>query len=498
MSLQSVLMTRLIKVGIQVRSSIILGEAHQSLCCHSLCLIEGILRLQCSQSLLTFVRSHARYCSNLMDKASLPTKNHFTRSSLICGRCQATCRIFPRGRAVPRVNGAFTAPMGDPCVTSCACSRQWHFDPAHEISDSSHLSIWHSVFASFGVWGCSGTLVTVFGVWRNLWETSSNIFLILFALTLVRLKLDHIRSEGWLTWKIRESDTWSPCVCHLEELLRVTIRFRIAMSANETPRKTGEKITRVIDQLNSRWNLQLPRLHGIEARDAKNADDVQRKCSSRIRAACWLNNVNMNSVMEDFEDRATSIYTAWICMWRIFDFDAHQKLKFHLTNATFTSTVKPSQQSGTLPRLPVTKLSSKDFALSRSRDLTPEQRRQLCEALLNLIDDECKLAHESDAYSRTSAISNPTISANPSVFSAGSSTAKTCGGPRSTGSFYTACDKNIEPDPKLLMSSTRTSTDGQSSKKRAASAASLASTKVCKISACILRVYWCIVDFEAF
>lgn len=82
---------------------------------------------------------------------------------------------------------------------------------------------------------------------------------------------------------------------------------------DETPRKTGEKIDRVIDRLNAKWDLQIPRLRGVKATNAANGTNIQRKCSSRIRAVCWRDSVNIDSVVADFEERADSMHTEWVC-----------------------------------------------------------------------------------------------------------------------------------------------------------------------------------------
>lgn len=81
----------------------------------------------------------------------------------------------------------------------------------------------------------------------------------------------------------------------------------------KTPQKSGEKIDQVIDRLNARWNLQLPRLRGEEAQRAGNDTELARKCSSRIRALCWKNNVNIDGVLDDFDDTAAQMHSEWIC-----------------------------------------------------------------------------------------------------------------------------------------------------------------------------------------
>lgn len=83
--------------------------------------------------------------------------------------------------------------------------------------------------------------------------------------------------------------------------------------AQRTPSKTGQEIDRHIAYLNATWDLRLPRLHGKEAQDAEESDEYARKCSARIRALCWCGQVNVDSVIADFEERAQTLKSEWIC-----------------------------------------------------------------------------------------------------------------------------------------------------------------------------------------
>ena len=81
----------------------------------------------------------------------------------------------------------------------------------------------------------------------------------------------------------------------------------------DTPKKTGKHIDDIINHLNAVWNLGIPRLHGIEAHGAGDDSELKRKCSSRIRALCWKNIVNLQGVIEDFEERAKQLNSEWKC-----------------------------------------------------------------------------------------------------------------------------------------------------------------------------------------
>lgn len=101
---------------------------------------------------------------------------------------------------------------------------------------------------------------------------------------------------------------------------------------------------------------------------------------------------------------------------------------------------KPSQQSGTLPSLPVTKSFLKRDAVSKSR-LTPQNRVALIEILAGLLEDEYKLATESDTYQRTSFASENNTSRPPSFTSHPSTSGRTSF--TSKSSYTTACETRV-------------------------------------------------------
>ena len=81
----------------------------------------------------------------------------------------------------------------------------------------------------------------------------------------------------------------------------------------ETPHKVTLEIDAAIDELNAKWNLSLPKLHGVEARRPGNDSDVARKCSLRIRHFCWKGNVSISKIIEDFDERAAQKCSDWGC-----------------------------------------------------------------------------------------------------------------------------------------------------------------------------------------
>lgn len=143
-----------------------------------------------------------------------------------------------------------------------------------------------------------------------------------------------------------------------------------------TPKKTGQKIDQVIDSLNAKWDLQLPRLHGADATEEASRGSFAKRCSSRIRYLCFRTE-NIDSILADYEARARTIYTQWV--------------------------LKPSQEPGTLPILPVTKsFLSRDIHSKREAGIaqvTPTQRGQLQKLLFKILDEEYNLALISNSYS---------------------------------------------------------------------------------------------------
>lgn len=72
--------------------------------------------------------------------------------------------------------------------------------------------------------------------------------------------------------------------------------------------------------------------------------------------------------------------------------------------------VKPSQTPGTLPTLKVTKSFLRRDAISKSQNLSPQQRETLLEVLCGLLNEEHELAKESELYQRTPSLSADQIS----------------------------------------------------------------------------------------
>lgn len=145
----------------------------------------------------------------------------------------------------------------------------------------------------------------------------------------------------------------------------------------ETPHHVRDKVDTAIDRLNARWDLQLPRLHGPEARAAEGQPPLAKKCSAKIRYLCFRP-VNLDSLIDEFDVKAGQLFSDWV--W------------------------KPSQERGTLPTLPVKKsFVERDLRSkykSGSVHLTDNQRQELLQHLHLGLDDGYQLARTTDAYER--------------------------------------------------------------------------------------------------
>ena len=147
------------------------------------------------------------------------------------------------------------------------------------------------------------------------------------------------------------------------------------MPVPETPKAVRRNFDQVIDRLNSRWDLGLPRLHGRVAVLAENEEVVPRRITSRIRFLCFRPQLNLERLLDDFEDWAKQIKSDWV--------------------------FKPRQDAGTLPHLPNDKSKLYEASLAKPLRLTSAQRKHLLHYLDKLLDDEYQLSHDSAAYQRS-------------------------------------------------------------------------------------------------
>lgn len=148
------------------------------------------------------------------------------------------------------------------------------------------------------------------------------------------------------------------------------------MSTPETPKPGRRNFDLVIDRLNSRWDLQLPRIHGRVAELAESEGPLPRRITSRIRFLCFRPQLNLEALIADFEEKAEEVKSNWV--------------------------FKPQQEAGTLPRLPNDKSRLFKESLAKPFQLTSSQRKELLLYLDKLLDDEYQLSRDSPTYQRSS------------------------------------------------------------------------------------------------
>ena len=159
----------------------------------------------------------------------------------------------------------------------------------------------------------------------------------------------------------------------------------------ETPKEKGRVVDKILQRLNSDWDLQLPRLHGKAAEAAESTNAVAKKCSARIRYLCFRHD-DLESLIEEYDSTARQLYSQW---------------RF-----------KPRQEKGTLPILPVKKsglagdvVKKRNLGLVR---LSPSQRQDLLQLLDRTLEDDYLLARDSDSFSVTPAPATPALAKFPS------------------------------------------------------------------------------------
>ena len=147
------------------------------------------------------------------------------------------------------------------------------------------------------------------------------------------------------------------------------------MPLPETPKPIRRSFDRVIDRLNGRWDLQLPRLHGRVADSAENEEELPRRITSRIRFLCFRPHLNLERLLDDFEKYSNRVRSDWV--------------------------FKPNQEVGTLPNLPNDKSRLFEESLAKPLRLTSAQRKELLCYIDKLLADEYRLSHDSAAYQRS-------------------------------------------------------------------------------------------------
>ena len=143
----------------------------------------------------------------------------------------------------------------------------------------------------------------------------------------------------------------------------------------QTPEIVRQRYDNTVDGLNARWDLQLPRLYGRPGDLAGKEDKLVLRCVSRIRYLCCRSLSILKGLIDDFEDYAKYMKSGWV--------------------------LKPLQEAGTLPSKPKGRSKLFKDSLAKPLRLTPEQRNELLQYLMGLLDDEFKLIRDSEVYERS-------------------------------------------------------------------------------------------------
>jgi hypothetical protein len=143
--------------------------------------------------------------------------------------------------------------------------------------------------------------------------------------------------------------------------------------STETPKRVRHSFDKIVGRLNTQWSLDIPSLHGSQENALDQADAIHslaKRCGGMIRYLCFRD-CRLDKVISDFEDDVRRIRSDWV--W------------------------KPLQEEGTLPRMPITK-----SFISTRPPLPRKHRQPLLVRLFELLDEEFKLARQSEVYRRTS------------------------------------------------------------------------------------------------
>ena len=148
--------------------------------------------------------------------------------------------------------------------------------------------------------------------------------------------------------------------------------LEIEKAPEETPTKVKNCYDAVVIELNSNWNLLLPKYH---FKDSQEELPLARKCASLIRFLSWKEPDSIRAIIADWEEKAKHMFSAWI--------------------------PKSSQEHGTIPRVAKDKSWLRRHAISQSNHLQPHQRYELLEELRKRLDDERSLHMNSEHYRRS-------------------------------------------------------------------------------------------------
>ena len=84
----------------------------------------------------------------------------------------------------------------------------------------------------------------------------------------------------------------------------------IATEPDITPTKRRQPLDDILNRLNSRWNLDLPRLHGSNADRLESTRVLAKRCSARLRYL-FYRDVDLDQLLKSFDEQASVIFSQW-------------------------------------------------------------------------------------------------------------------------------------------------------------------------------------------
>lgn len=138
-------------------------------------------------------------------------------------------------------------------------------------------------------------------------------------------------------------------------------------------------IERIVDGLNLRYNLELPKDHRRRPNaSAKQEQVLARRCSEHIEVlARQQHRVHIPDVIQDFEEWAKPVLMKWV--------------------------PKQRQESGTIVSQSINAFNRYN-SMATAASFTPEQRLHLVVELERRLHEECRLLGDSEVYSRSSSL----------------------------------------------------------------------------------------------
>lgn len=77
-----------------------------------------------------------------------------------------------------------------------------------------------------------------------------------------------------------------------------------------TPSKYRQPLDDILDRLNGRWNLELPRLYGNAANDSETTRALAKRCSARLRYLSYRG-IDMDGLLKEFDQKAAIVHSNW-------------------------------------------------------------------------------------------------------------------------------------------------------------------------------------------